>query len=208
MKSLGIFRSGNFPKNRLEAFSDGVFAIVVTLLILEIRVPQVSGPDLSQHLIEGLIELLPKVFCYILSFLYITIYWVNHHQLFDTIRRADRGLFWLNNFFLMVMAFIPFPTALIGEYPSEHAAVMVYGAIMLLAALSYLLMKWYAVYIGRLTDPAMKEADILRRSVAQVIAGPTLYLIAIVLALFNTQAAIAIYVIIPIIYIFPIKFEG
>ena len=82
MKFLrGIFRSGHFTVNRLEAFSDGIFAIVATLLILEIRIPQAAGPNVEKELLEGLRALGPKFFCYVLSFMYITIYWVNHHQL-------------------------------------------------------------------------------------------------------------------------------
>ena len=202
----GTLRSGNFTKNRLEAYSDGVFAIVVTLLILEIRVPPIEGHPVSVELFAALKALAPKFFSYVLSFGYITIYWVNHHQLFHLMKRADRGLFWLNSLFLMCLAFIPFPTALIGEYYREYVAVIFYGVAMLATAVSFVAMKWYAVEVARLVDPGV-ESSILKQSLFKVVVGPLLYFLAIGLAFWNTMAAIAIYVLIPIIYFFPGKIE-
>ena len=202
----GIFRTGSFDTHRLDAFSDGVFSIVITLLILEIRVPQIHGENISQELVQGLILLSPKFFCYVLSFAYISIYWVNHHQLFHVIERSDRGLFWFNSLFLMFLAFIPFPTALIGEYPREHVAVIFYGVAMLAAAVSFGLMKWYAVDIGKLVDPDI-ESKLLKTSVLKILVGPLLYLFAIAAAFWNTDVAILTYVIIPIIYFIPSQAE-
>ncbi len=202
----GTFKTGDFPLHRLEAFSDGIFTIVATLLILEIRIPQISGTDISQEITAGLIHLLPKFLSYVMSFVYISIYWVNHHQLFHLIKRADRGLFWLNNLFLMCLAFIPFPTALIGEYPHEYAAVIFYGVVMLVIAGCFLWMKWYVHKVEGLVDLKVRE-DMIRLSIFKVWAGPILYLSAIGLAFLNTSMAIAIYVLIPIIYFFPGKGE-
>ena len=207
----GVLRSGNFGTTRLEAFSDGVFAIVITLLILEVRMPSLHalaapGADLSAELWKSLLELGPKILSYILSFAYVSIYWVNHHQLFHIIQRSDRGLFWCNSLFLMLLAFIPFPTALLGEYSHEYVAVIFYGVAMMLTAMSFLLMKWYAVDIGRLVKPHI-EADVLRKSVLKVWAGPVLYMLAIAVSFMSTTAAIMIYWIIPVIYFFPTKLE-
>lgn len=202
----GTFRTGNFPLHRLEAFSDGIFAIVATLLILEIRIPHILGTDISKELTRGLFHLLPKFLSYVMSFGYISIYWVNHHQLFHLIKRADRGLFWLNSLFLMCLAFIPFPTALIGEYPHEYAAVMFYGVVMLVIAGSFLWMKWYVHKVEGLVASDIRE-DLIRLSILKVWVGPVLYLSAIVLSLFSTSVAIAIYVLIPVIYFFPGKGE-
>ena len=202
----GALRSGNFGKSRIDAFSDGVFAIVITLLILEIRVPHIHDIYASRELLDGLVGLTPKFLSYILSFAYISIYWVNHHQLFHLIKFADRGLFWFNNFFLMCLAFIPFPTALIGEYPGNSTAVIFYGIVMFVTAASFGVMKWYAVEIGRLVDPQV-EGQLLKSSVFKIVLGPVLYFIAILAALVSTPTAIAIYVLIPVIYFFPGKLE-
>ena len=133
-------REQSFATNRLEAFSDGVFAIVITLLVLELRVPEGHG---SAELIRGLKNLLPKFISFIVSFLYITIYWINHHQLFHLIKKSNRGLFWLNSLFLMCLTFIPFPTALIGSHPNEVVSVVFYGLAMMATAISFVLMKAY-----------------------------------------------------------------
>jgi len=145
---------------RIEAFSDGVFAIVVTLLVLEIHVPQVQGPDLGAALARSLAAMAPKFLSYVLSFAIICIWWIAHHHLFHLLRKSDRGLLWLNCLFLLFLAFIPFPTALMGDYPSERIAVISYGAVMILAGLSFAGMRYYAFYVGDLVgetiDPDLK----------------------------------------------------
>ncbi|OGX27420.1 MAG: hypothetical protein A2787_00950 [Omnitrophica WOR_2 bacterium RIFCSPHIGHO2_01_FULL_48_9] len=180
--------------NRLEAFSDGVFAIVITLLVLELRVPEVHDPA---ELVPGLKALLPKFVSFVVSFLYVTIYWINHHQLFHLIKRSNRGLFWLNSLFLMCLTFIPFPTALIGSYPQETAAVVFYGLAMLATAISFVLMKVYIVY-----ETSLGEVKQPGPPVFYLAAGPFLYLAAVLLALVNTAFAIVIYLMIPVIYFF------
>ena len=198
----GIFRTGAFDTHRLDAFSDGVFSIVITLLILEIRVPPIHGENISQELLKGLLQLSPNFFCYVLSFAYISIYWVNHHQLFHVIERSDRGLFWFNSLFLMFLAFIPFPTALIGEYPNTSVAVMFYGIAMFVTALSFVVMKWYSCNYAKLIDPNLPKNH-FDESRFKIVAGPLLYFLAIFLSLVNTGWAIFIYALIPIIYFIP-----
>lgn len=185
--------SQSFATTRLEAFSDGVFAIVITLLVLELRVPEGHG---GEELLSGLKELLPKFISFIVSFIYITIYWINHHQLFHVIKRGTRGLFWLNSLFLMCLTFIPFPTALIGSYPTEVVSVVFYGLAMMATAVSFVLMKAYIF-----AEPSL-QASQAKPKVFYLVAGPLLYLIAVLLALSNTTFAIAIYLLIPVIYFF------
>jgi len=194
----GTTRSGHFSTNRLDAFSDGVFAIVITLLVLELRIPEVSGEHVGEQLKHGLIELLPKFFSFVVSFIYVSIYWVNHHQLFHQLKGADKGLFWLNSLFLMGLTFIPFPTALIGSYPREPVAVMFYGLSMMVTAISFVLMKFYIIYFGRLTD----DQVLIKTPAFYFWAGPVLYLVAVVGAVFHVSWAIAIYILIPVIYFF------
>lgn len=194
----GLLNSDKFSTHRLDAFSDGVFAIVITLLVLELRVPEVSGEHISQELRQGLIELLPKFISFVVSFFYISIYWVNHHQLFHELKSSDRRLFWLNCLFLMCLTFIPFPTALIGSYPNEPTAVVFYGIAMMATAASFVLMKVYIIREARLVD----TAQYLRGSLFYILAGPLLYLAALLLALINIKITIAIYILVPVIYLF------
>ena len=124
------------PTSRIEAFSDGVFAIVVTILVLEIHVPQVQGKDVSGALAHSLLAMAQKFLTYILSFVIVCIWWAAHHNLFHVLKRSDRGLLWLNSLFLLWLAFIPFPTALMGDFPGERIAVICYGTLNTLAGLA------------------------------------------------------------------------
>jgi uncharacterized membrane protein len=126
------------PTSRIEAFSDGVFAIIVTLLVLEIHVPQVQGQDISAALERSLLAMAPKFLSYILSFVIVCIWWVAHHHLFHILKRSDRGLLWLNSLFLLWLAFIPFPTALMGDFPGVRLPVVCYGALTTLAGVRFL----------------------------------------------------------------------
>ena len=118
-------------KNRLEAFSDGVFAIVITLLVLDIKIPHVD----YSNLYSSLISLLPTIGVYVLSFVLIGMYWVFHHQAFTLIKEVDGVLLWLNIIFLLFISFLPFPTSLMGAYPFRFIPVVIYGSNLLLANL-------------------------------------------------------------------------
>lgn len=110
-------------KTRLEAFSDGVFAIVITLLVLDIRIPEVD----YSHLKPALLELIPRVVAYVMSFILIGIYWVGHHQSFQMLSKTDGGFLWLNILLLLCISFLPFPTILMGRYPLKGIPIIIYG---------------------------------------------------------------------------------
>lgn len=112
--------------NRLEAFSDGVFAIAITLLVIEIKVPDLSEATASTA-INILIQAGPYILSYITSFLVIGVLWLNHHTLFHLLKRVDRTTLTINLAVLMCIAFIPFPTALLGENSKLQSVVMFYG---------------------------------------------------------------------------------
>lgn len=203
MKFLkGTLRVGNFTKTRIEALSDGVFAIVMTLLVIEIRIPH----DEHGALLPALQKLYPQILSYILSFVYIAIYWANHHLLFHIIKSVNRGLFWFNSLFLMTLAFIPFPTSVIGRFSHEPAAVVFYGLSMLATALSFVLLKWYVVNYAKIVDPSLPKS-VFKESILVIVIGPSLYGLAILLAFVNTNLAILIYMIIPVIYFLPTQLE-
>jgi uncharacterized membrane protein len=132
-------RSTPMNKNRVEAFSDGVFAIVITLLILDIRVPDV---DYSQ-LLASLVALLPRVFAYMISFGVIGVYWLAHHQSLQLVGKLNGFLIWLNLVYLLVVSFLPFPTALLGRYPMQPIPIVIYGLNLIVANTTGLMLTLY-----------------------------------------------------------------
>jgi uncharacterized membrane protein len=178
------------PTSRIEAFSDGVFAIIITLLVLEIHVPQVQDRDISAALEHSLLAMTPKFLSYILSFVIVCIWWVAHHHLFHILKRSDRGLLWLNSLFLLWLAFIPFPTAL-GDFPGARLAVMCYGTVTTLAGVSFCLMRYYAFYVGRLVDETI-DGRLLKLATIRSAINPVLHTIAVLLAFVDTRLSIAL----------------
>lgn len=138
---------------RIEAFSDGVFAIAITLLIIEIGVPHVEG---GQSLGRRLLDLWPDYLAYALSFFTIGVYWANHHSLFRLFHATDHAFLMLNVLFLMTISFVPFPTAVVGEYlkdPEHRAAAMhIYAVGFILPATAWLIFWMYGRWQG-LLDP-------------------------------------------------------
>jgi uncharacterized membrane protein len=118
--------------NRLEAFSDGVFAVAITLLVLNLQVPQIA---VVSELVPKLGALWPKLLSYALSFVIVGIYWVAHHNTFHYIKRSDRNLLWLNILLMMRIVFIPFPTALLGQYPEQQVSVIIYAGTLVITGL-------------------------------------------------------------------------
>jgi uncharacterized membrane protein len=114
-------------KSRLEAFSDGVFAIVITLLILDIRFPEVP----YSQFVATLVSVLPRILAYVMSFIIIGLYWVIHHNSMHAIKKTDRGFLWLNILFLLCVSFIPFPTSLVGRYPFQPGPIIIYGLALI-----------------------------------------------------------------------------
>jgi uncharacterized membrane protein len=185
------------PKSRIEAFSDGVFAIVITLLVLEIKVPSLGEPASDAALLQALLAELPVIGSCAVSFLIIAIFWVSHHQFWHSLRQADWALLWLNNLLLLFVVFIPIPTWMIGAYPTLHTPAVVFGAVMAGAGLAFLAMRAYASGRAGLSDMTMAER---RRSLRRSTTGPVLNLAGALLALWAPAWAFALYVAVPVIY--------
>jgi len=141
-----------FNPNRLEALTDAVFAIVMTLLVLEISIPEIAQPSLQAELPRRLLELWPKFYSYVLSFIVLGILWSLHHHSFHYIKRSDNGLIWLNIIFLMFVALIPFSTSLEGDYETEQLSIVIYASNVLLALVMRLIIWTYATGKYRLVD--------------------------------------------------------
>jgi uncharacterized membrane protein len=187
---------------RLETFSDGVFAIAITLLIIEIGVPKVEA---GQSLSHELGDLWPEYLAYVLSFVSIGIYWANHHSFFRLFHSTDHWFLLANIFFLMTIAFLPFPTAVLGEYLGKsefrHTAVSFYAFGLMLPAVG-----WCTVWlVGR--HQRLLDEDLDPRYVTfatwQYIASVAIYGVAFAASFLNEWAGLAIAVGITAVYLLP-----
>jgi uncharacterized membrane protein len=189
---------------RTEAFSDGVIAVAITLLVLDIHVPNVN-PDLLQALLKQW----PVYLGYVTSFLVITIFWANHHNMFRHIYQVDYPLLLINALFLMCIAFIPFVTSLLTKYitsPTEqHTAAIVYGATLLLNGILFNTIWWYAVWKRRLIRRDL-DAQAVQRITRGYLFGLPFYALSIVLSLINVELSLAFYILIDLLYGLPIRF--
>jgi TMEM175 potassium channel family protein len=179
-------------RNRLEAFSDGVMAIIITIMVLELRPP-------SGVAIADLGPLVPKLLSYLLSFVFVAIYWNNHHHLLHAVQRVDGRVLWANVHLLFWLSLVPFVTAWMGEHGAAPMTVSAYGAVLLLSAVAYFLL---TVTLRRLHGKDSVLARALGadwKGKASVVA----YVVAILLAFENRWAAIAIYVAVALVWLIP-----
>ncbi len=188
--------------SRTEAFSDGVFAIAATLLVLELKVPHVESGELAGELLDRW----PSYVTYVVSFMTIGIIWVNHHAVLERIRVVNRPFLFLNLLFLMAVAVIPFPTALLADYlregHDERLAAAVYGGIMTVMGVSFGVTWAYAVIGGLLRENV--DPDLARRSLWVFALGNPLYLLAIGVSLLSAGLGLAIYALLALFYMFDV----
>ncbi len=189
----GACRLGTaLEKNRLEAFSDGVIAIIITIMVLELKVPHGAG-------LADLAGVLPVFLSYVLSFVYIAIYWNNHHHLLQTAHRVDGLILWANIHLLFWLSLVPFATGWMGE---NHFAILptaVYGAALFMPAIAYFLLQ-------RAILRKEGRQSTLAKALGRDIKGKLsllLYIAAIFLAFVNPMISSAIYVLVALIWFIP-----
>ena len=191
---------------RIEAFSDGVFAIAITLLIIEIGVPHLEDEPPGTTLPQALVGLWPSYLGYVISFLQIGVIWANHHNRFRFIERSDHGLLFLNILFLMCVAFIPFPTALLAEYLERTAseretAGVIYAGTLAVTAVFFTLLWLYAA-ANRLVDRNL-DSSLVRAMTRRYLLGTVAYLLVFVLAYVNVAASLILIVILALLFVLP-----
>jgi uncharacterized membrane protein len=197
-----LFKYGVFTKNRVETFSDGIFAIIVTLLILEIKVPHIEHPESVPELLGVIGLLMPKFVSWVISFLTICIVWVNHHRLFETFKGINIVLFWLNVHLLLWVCFVPFPTALVGDYPHNPLAVAFYGVVMSLIGIAFFITRLYG-----LRNPLLLKDEINRKVYKKGVVfafyfGFLFYLAAAALAWVHTYLSFIAYFLAAMYFVF------
>lgn len=194
--------SGGLSTSRIEALTDGVFAVVMTLLVLDLKVPVITGPEAAAELSGKLLDLWPKLLSFALSFVIASIYWVGHHNQFHFIRRTDRALLWINLLFMLCVALVPFSSGLLGDYPGQQIAVVVYGINLICIGSVLYGQWWYATADHRLVDHDI-DPHVVCAAKQRILIAPTAYALAIILSFFGTAISIAIYLLVPVVYIAP-----
>ncbi|MDQ6876924.1 MAG: TMEM175 family protein [Candidatus Dormibacteraeota bacterium] len=184
-------------KARLEAFSDGIFAIAATLLVLDLGVPKTGS-----SLLEGLLHQWPAYAAYATSFLTIGIIWVNHHAVLERLERVDRGLLFLNLILLLFVALIPFPTKVLAQYlqsggADAHVAAAAYGVAMILMGLSFSILNYYATARGLMAgQQRLTFMQQVRFSI-----GLVMYAVGTGVALIDARIALLIYAALAVYYV-------
>jgi len=181
-------------KSRLEAFSDGVIAILITIMMLEMKVP--IGKDFA-----SLKPVIPKFISYVLSFVYLGIYWNNHHHMMHTVKKVSGSILWANLHLLFWLSLVPFVTDWMGENNFAPVPIALYGIVLLMAAIAYFLLQ------GQILSVDGKDS-LLAKAIGKDLKGkisPILYLVAILLSYFNQWIAVAIYVLVALIWLVPDK---
>lgn len=179
-------------KNRLEAFSDGVIAIIITIMVLELKVPHGEG-------FETLVPLIPIFFSYLLSFVYLGIYWNNHHHMLHAVQTVTGTILWANLHLLFWLSLVPFATGWMGENHFAPAPSALYGLVLLMAGLAYFILQ-------QLIIASQGPGSIVKRAVRRDWKGklsPVLYAVAIPMAFWWKWISLLIYVVVALIWLIP-----
>jgi uncharacterized membrane protein len=186
---------------RLEAFSDGVLAIIVTLLIFEIHVPALPNLD-TATVAAALWSIAPKFVSFAVSFITLAIFWVNHHHFFHQVTGTDWKLLWHNNLLLFWLTIVPFTTAFIGDNPTQPLVIALYAFVMFMAGFSFTLMGKYVFFKSELLDPAITLAE-RQREFRRSLMGTSIYALTAVIAFVNVYLALLVLLLIPIFFVVP-----
>ena len=181
-------------KSRLEAFSDGVLAIIITIMVLEMKIPHVSN-------FEGLLPVLPVFLSYILSFVYIGIYWNNHHHMLQTVKSVTGGILWANLHLLFWLSLFPFVTGWMGENNFSAPTLTLYGIVLFCAAIAY----WV---LQNVIIRSQGEKSLLAKAIGKDIKGkssPLFYIIGIIFSFLLPFISELIYVLVALIWLVPDK---
>jgi uncharacterized membrane protein len=181
-------------KNRLEAFSDGVIAIIITIMVLEMKTPHGEN-------IDALMPLLPIFLSYVLSFIYIGIYWNNHHHMLHLCNKVTGGILWANLHLLFWLSLIPFATGWMGESHFSQVPSALYGGVLFMAALAYWILQ------SKIIGSQGKES-ILKQAIGSDWKGklsPVIYITAIAITFLSSKLALALYVLVALVWLIPDK---
>ncbi|MEN3292228.1 MAG: potassium channel family protein [Burkholderiales bacterium] len=192
---------------RLEAFSDAIFAIAATLLVIDIKVP--PGLHTPDRLLDALIRLWPNYLGYAISFLYLGVYWSHHFHLFSLFRRTDHIFLKVNAIFLMLISFLPFPTALLSEYllapvETQRIAVLAYTASLALTGAMFFIIWLYAKHGRRLIDADL-DTEVIRYNTRRYALAPLGYTVSFLSTFWSVNAGLGIATAVTLYYLIPFQ---
>jgi len=190
-------------KSRIESFSDGVIAIIITLMILNVKVPDITGETTGGDVWKELAFAFPQLVAYVLSFILLGVYWVNHHHFFHALKTTDRNILWWNLNLLFWLSLIPLPTYFLAQHPFRAEATALYGFHVLAASVSFIGLGRYArrkfLMHHNLSKRRRRRLSLMNR------VSVALYCISIFAGYFSVYISYAIFIIVPVMYFIPQK---
>jgi uncharacterized membrane protein len=174
--------------SRIHALSDGVFAFSLTLMVLSFDIPRLAPSEVNEKLAGAIWAQLPNFQSFIISFFVIATFWFSHHQKFQYIKRYNKTFIWLNLIFLMFIAFLPFPTNLVGEYDTSFFAIVFYSLSLALTGVAFIVMWTYATYKNRLTDSDF-NSRLMWKGVGTAAIIPAIFILSAAISLIDVRLA-------------------
>ncbi len=188
-------------KNRIEAFSDGMFAIIITILILELKVPHIATNS-ARDFFQSMTDLLPKFLSFIFSFFLLSVFWVNHHNIIHQVERVDTKLLWLNILFLFFSCLFPFIAAFIGDYPLNPFVVSLYPLNMLFAGL-VLKKLWKYAFVQTNLAPNKLTINEIQNELRKYNISSLVNLLLVFLAFIWVPITLAVIMLMPFFFVIP-----
>ena len=188
--------------NRIEALSDGVFAIVLTLMVFQIRVPDVSPAQLWPRLkVQA-----PEFYSYAISFILVGIYWVAHHNMYHLVKRSTRPLLWMNLVFLMFVGFVPYSVALVGRYADLQRVMIIYGVHLMIISGLLFLQWWYVtrhkeLLVSPLNPQFIRSVDV------KILQAPVVCVLAILTSFISVRGSYLLYLLTIVMYLLPTRMD-
>ncbi len=190
---------------RLEALSDGVFAVAITLLALDVRVLQLPVGATETALYDAVLALAPKFFTYLMTFVLVGMFWIAHHRMFTAIQHVDRALLWFNINLLLWICLLPLSASALGAYHGYRTSVIIYGLNVILVGQS-LFGIWYYVCTRGLLHPHT-DPELIRLSYWRILVGSPIYLLGIAISFWNPRVSSWVYLAALIMYLLPGKID-
>ena len=204
MSYLNRFKEWQFSKGRLEAFSDAVFAIVITLLVLELKIPEIEYPQDLHVVLSALIKVLPAFYSWVISFFFVAIMWLHHHQIMHMASQSDYGVIWINNLLLFFVCMLPFPTALMGHY---HLPIFITLWGLTVSLTSGMLSWLYYYNTKNYLKKSYDKSTVMKNVRLTFLAAPLMYLVAGLLAWVSIYISFVIFGLVPLLYLLPLDNE-
>ena len=195
------------PPNRVEALADGIFAVAMTILVLDLHVPTTVADTSDGALRRLFVQLLPKIAGYVSGFVIIGTFWVGHRYQFHYIKRTNRTLLWMNLLFLLSITFLPFVISLLGTFGASRGACALYGATLVLPGACLLLQWQYAAGGGRRLVARDLPEDVVSALRVRIMLGIVGYGVGLLLALVAPTASLVCYALTPLLYLRPARID-